>query len=40
VHQPLKVFVDMLDDYWYGQRPTDRRHYDECFQLYQGLTSG
>ena len=39
VHRPLKVFVDMLDDYWYGQRPTERGQYEECLALYQGLTT-
>jgi hypothetical protein len=38
VHDQLKVFVDTLDDYWYGLRPTDRRHYEECLAIYEGLT--
>jgi hypothetical protein len=39
VHDQLKVFVDTLDDYWYGLRSTDRRQYEECLALYEGLTS-
>jgi hypothetical protein len=39
VHDPLKVFVDTLDDYWYGLRATDRRQYEECLALFEGLTS-
>jgi hypothetical protein len=38
VHDPLKVFVDTLDDYWYGLRSTDRRQYEDCLALYEGLT--
>jgi hypothetical protein len=38
VHDQLKVFVDMLDDYWYGLRSTDRRQYEDCLALYEGLT--
>jgi hypothetical protein len=37
VQARLRVFVDTLDDYWYGQRPTDRRQYEDCLALYQGL---
>jgi hypothetical protein len=39
VHDQLKVLVDTLDDYWYGLRSTDRRLYEECLALYEGLTS-
>jgi hypothetical protein len=34
----LKVFVDTLDDHWYGQRPTDRGRYEECLALYEDLS--
>jgi hypothetical protein len=37
VYDQLKVFVDMLDDHWYGQRPTDRGQYERCIALYEGL---
>jgi hypothetical protein len=37
VGQDLRVFVDVLDANWYGQRPTDRRHYEECLALYDRL---
>jgi hypothetical protein len=38
VHARLKVFVDTLDDHWYGQRPTDRKRYEACLALYGQLT--
>lgn len=38
VREPLNVFVTTLDDFWYGQRSTDRGHYDQCLTLYQQLT--
>ena len=37
VGQDLRVFVDVLDANWYGQRPTDARHYEECLALYDRL---
>ncbi len=37
VQHDLKVFVDTLDDHWYGQRPTDRERYDNCLALYESL---
>jgi hypothetical protein len=37
VYTNLKVFVDTLDDNWYGQRPTERRRYEDCLNLYERL---
>lgn len=37
VQHDLKVFVDTLDDHWYGQRPTDRPRYENCLALYESL---
>jgi hypothetical protein len=37
IHDRLRVFVDTLDDYWYGQRPTDSRQYEDCLNHYQEL---
>jgi len=34
----LKVFVDTLDDHWYGERPTDQARYEECRALYDDLS--
>lgn len=34
----LTVFVDALDDHWYGQRPAERAEYDACVRLYEGLS--
>jgi len=39
VYGDLKVFVDTLDDHWYGQVPTDRQNYEHCWAIYQTLTS-
>jgi hypothetical protein len=39
VHERLKKFVDTLDDYWYGQRATDRARYDKCLAVYQELAN-
>ncbi len=33
----LQVFVDILDDHWYGQRPTDLRQYQDCRALYEKI---
>jgi hypothetical protein len=33
----LREFVDVLDDHWYGQRPTDEPLYRHCLGLYQDL---
>ena len=37
VQHDLKVFVDTLDDHWYGQRPTERLRYENCLALYESL---
>jgi hypothetical protein len=37
VHADLKVFVDTLDDRWYGQHLSGRRQYEECLALYDRL---
>jgi hypothetical protein len=37
VDQDLRVFVDVLDANWYGQRPTERQRYEECLALYDRL---
>jgi hypothetical protein len=37
IQDRLRVFVDTLDDYWYGQRPTDNGQYENCLNLYQEL---
>lgn len=34
----LQVFVDTLDDHWYGQRPTPQCQYQTCRTLYGKLT--
>jgi Domain of unknown function (DUF4129) len=37
VNADLRVFVDTLDDNWYGQRPSDAGRYQECLTLFQKL---
>ncbi len=37
VQQGLRVFVDILDDHWYGQRPSARTQYENCRTLYDRL---
>jgi len=37
VREELAVFVDTLDDRWYGQRPTDPGLYEKCLALYESL---
>jgi hypothetical protein len=37
IQDRLRVFVDTLDDYWYGQQPTVSRQYEDCLSLYQEL---
>jgi hypothetical protein len=37
VREELAVFVDTLDDHWYGQHPTDPAQYEKCLALYQSL---
>jgi hypothetical protein len=38
VRTELRVFVDTLDDHWYGERPTDQARYEECLALYEDLS--
>jgi hypothetical protein len=33
----LRVMVDILDDHWYGQRPSERQQYDESLAVYERL---
>jgi hypothetical protein len=33
----LQIFVDFLDEHWYGQQPTDSRHYEVCRTLFERL---
>jgi hypothetical protein len=37
VQAELRVFVDTLDEHWYGQRPTDEQQYRDCLALYERL---
>ena len=37
VAEGLRVFVDALDDHWYGQRPTDEQQYQRCLALFRTL---
>jgi tetratricopeptide (TPR) repeat protein len=37
VNAELRVFVDTLDDNWYGQRPSDPGRYQECLTLFEKL---
>jgi hypothetical protein len=37
VQSELAVFVDTLDEHWYGQHPTDQQHYESCLALYESL---
>ena len=37
MYRDLKVFVDTLDDHWYGQRATERERYENCLTLYESL---
>lgn len=37
VQSRLRVFVDTLDENWYGQHPTARIQYEDCWQLFQAL---
>jgi len=37
VQSALRVFVDTLDDCWYGQRTADRARYQDCLARYEGL---
>ena len=37
VYAALRVFVDTIDDCWYGQRPSNAARYRECLAYYEGL---
>ena len=37
VRGQLAVFVDTLDEHWYGQRPADRSQFERCEALYDRL---
>jgi hypothetical protein len=37
VHSELAVFVDTLDDHWYGQRQAGRDRFDDCQARYDRL---
>jgi hypothetical protein len=37
IQSELAVFVDMLDDNWYGQQPTRSEQYEDCLALYESL---
>jgi len=34
----LRVFVDALDEHWYGERPADERQYRDCLALFESLS--
>jgi hypothetical protein len=33
----LQVFVDALDDFWYGERPISRQQYERCQALFDAM---
>ena len=33
----MSNFVDFLDEFWYGQRPSDRQNYEQSLSTYQRL---
>lgn len=35
--EELRVFVDALDDHWYGQRPTGEQEYRDCRAHFEAL---
>jgi hypothetical protein len=37
IYSSLRLFVDTLDDCWYGRRPTNVDRYWECLAHYEGL---
>jgi hypothetical protein len=37
VRDELAVFVDTLDDHWYGQQPAGRERFDDCRARYERL---
>ena len=36
--EELRVFVDALDEHWYGQRPTGEQEYRRCRTLFERLS--
>jgi hypothetical protein len=38
VRADLAVFVDTLDNDWYGEHSTQRQRYEQCLDLYSALT--
>jgi uncharacterized membrane protein len=39
VRDDLRLLVDVLDNHWYGQRPSRRQQYDECLAVYERLAA-
>ncbi len=39
VRDGLRLLVDVLDDHWYGQRPSRRQQYEECLAVYERLAA-
>jgi hypothetical protein len=37
VRDGLRLFVDTLDEHWYGQRPAGRDQYQDCLALYERI---
>jgi hypothetical protein len=37
VRDALQIFVDILDDHWYGQQPCQRDQYESCLAEYERL---
>jgi hypothetical protein len=37
VQNDLRLFVDALDEHWYGQRPASAAEYQRCRAAYEGL---
>jgi len=39
VRNELRLLVDVLDDHWYGQRPSRRQQYETCLAVYDRLAA-
>ncbi len=39
VRDDLRLLVDVLDDHWYGQRPSRRQQYEQCLAVYERLAA-
>jgi hypothetical protein len=39
VRDALRLLVDVLDDHWYGQRPSGRQQYESCLAVYEQLAT-